>query len=353
MAAFCAGSQRCEGRSTARRRVWRPGGRTEYADVNIESVLITGANGFIGKALMRRFEEQGIKAVGVDLQGDGEGVLAGDIANPEPWGHLLDRSQVVVHTAALVTNALADEDMWRVNVLATRNLIAAAKKHGVRRFVHVSSIVAYGNAATGELDEEYPVHAHGGSYVRTKLASEHVVLAAHAQHGMDVVIVRPGDVYGPGSRPWVIVPLEMIKKRQFILPAGGEGYFRPVYVDDLVRGIVAAAASDNASGQIFNLSSDGYVTTKTFFRHHHEWLGKSGPLCLPTGVAWGLAESTFRLGRMLGQRSEGSGASVLQLTSKAWFSIKKAEALLGWKPEISLAQGMDRSKSWAREQGLL
>jgi nucleoside-diphosphate-sugar epimerase len=56
---------------------------------------------------------------------------------------------------------------------------------------------------------------------------------------------------------------------------------------------------------------------------------------------------------MLGQRSEGSGASVLQLTSKAWFSIKKAEALLGWKPEISLAQGMDRSKSWAREQGLL
>ena len=321
--------------------------------MKIDSVLVTGANGFIGKALMRRFEEQGIETVGVDLQGDGKNVVRGDIGEPERWGDLLDRSQVVVHTAALVTNALADEDMWRVNVLATRNLIAAAQHHHVRRFVHVSSIVAYGNAAIGELDEEHPVHAHGGSYVRTKLAAEHVVLAAHAQCGIDVVIVRPGDVYGPGSRPWITVPLDMIKKRQFVLPARGEGYFRPTYVDDLVRGIASATVADDASGQIFNLSSDGYVTTKAFFRHHHEWLGKSGPLCLPTGVAWALAESTFRVRNALGQRTEGSGASVLQLTSKAWFSIKKAQALLGWKPEISLAEGMNRSKAWASEQGLL
>jgi nucleoside-diphosphate-sugar epimerase len=321
--------------------------------VNIESVLITGANGFIGKALMCRFAEQGVEPIGVDLRGDGGRVISGDIADPERWGHLLERAQVVVHTAALVTTALEDDEMWRVNVLATRNLIAAARKRGVRRFVHVSSIVAYGNAAVGELDEEHPVHAHGGSYVRTKLAAEHVVLAAHAQHAIDVVVVRPGDVYGPGSRPWVIVPLEMIKKRQFILPAQGEGYFRPVYIDDLVRGIVSAADADEASGQIFNLSSDGYVTTKTFFRHHHEWLGKTGPLCLPTGAAWALAESVFRLKRSLGQRSEGSGASVLQLTSKAWFSIKKAGALLGWKPDVSLDEGMERSKAWARSQGLL
>jgi len=321
--------------------------------VNIDSVLVTGANGFIGSALMRRFEEHGVRTLGVDLQGDGKRVHAGDVANPEPWGPLLDQAQVVVHTAALVTNAIEDAEMWRVNVLATRNLVAAAVKHGVRCFVHVSSIVAYGNAAVGELDEEHPVHAHGGSYVRTKLAAEHVVLAAHAQHGIDVVIVRPGDVYGPGSRAWVVIPLEMIKRRQFLLPARGEGFFRPVYIDDLASGIVAAADSGAASGHIFNLSSDGYVTTRAFFRYHHEWLNKSGPPCLPTAAAWALAESTFRVGRLFGHRSEGSGASVLQLTSKAWFSIKKADALLGWRPEVALDEGMKRSQAWAREQGLL
>jgi len=318
-----------------------------------ETILITGANGFIGRALAHRFRAQGLRVIGVDLQSDGEQVLVGDTANPEVWGHLLEQAQVVVHTAALVTNAMNDEDMWRVNVLATRNLISAAARHGVRRFVHVSSIVVYGNAAVGELDEDHPVHAHGGSYVLTKLASEHVALAAHAQHDIDVVIVRPGDVYGPGSRPWVITPIEMIRRRQFLLPANGGGFFRPVYVDDLVRGIVLASLSDKASGQIFNLSSDGYVTTKTFFEYHHRWFNRSGPLCLPTSVAWGLAESTFRLMRLFGVRSEGSGASVLQLTSKAWFSIAKAGALLGWKPEVSLDEGMRRSEAWAREEGLL
>jgi nucleoside-diphosphate-sugar epimerase len=116
---------------------------------------------------------------------------------------------------------------------------------------------------------------------------------------------------------------------------------------------VLATLSDQASGQIFNLSSEGYVTTKQFFRYHHEWLGRSGPLCVPTGIAWALAESTFRLRRSFGARSEGSGASVLQLTSKAWFSIHKAESVLGWKPEVGLDEGMKRSEAWAREQGFL
>jgi nucleoside-diphosphate-sugar epimerase len=124
-------------------------------------------------------------------------------------------------------------------------------------------------------------------------------------------------------------------------------------VDDLVRGIALAASVPNIVGQIFNLSSDGYVTTKQFFAYHYQWLGKSSPICLPTGLAWFIAEMTFQLKLLFGIRSEGSGASVLQLTSRAWFSIKKAQQMLGWKPEVSLDEGMKRTKEWAKEQGLL
>ena len=196
----------------------------------IKKVLITGANGFIGGTLMRYYQNHGQDVVGVDLIGNGADIVEGDIAQPDTIKDLLQECDVIIHTAALVSNAMQDSDMWRVNVLATRNLIEAAKEHKVRRFVQISSVVAYGNSAEGELEENHPVHADGGSYVLTKLASEHVVLGAQANDSIEVVILRPGDAYGPGSRPWVIAPLEAIAKNQFMLPAKGEGFFRPIYM---------------------------------------------------------------------------------------------------------------------------
>ncbi len=192
-----------------------------------QKILITGANGFIGNRLMQHYKSQGIAVIGVDLTGNQEDIFQGDIGQPESISQLLADCDVVIHTAALVSNAIADADMWRVNVLATHNLVEAAKKHNVKRFVQISSIVAYGNTAEGELDENHPVHADGGSYVLTKLASEHAALAATVNSTMELVIIRPGDVYGPGSRPWVVLPLEAINKGQFMLPAKGEGFFAP------------------------------------------------------------------------------------------------------------------------------
>ena len=106
-----------------------------------------------------------------------------------------------------------------------------------------------------------PVHADGGSYVLTKLASEHVVLSEQTNDEIEVVIIRPGDAYGPGSRPWIIAPLEAIAKNQFMLPEKGEGFFRPIYIDDLVRGIALASGHPDAAGEIFNLSCEGYMST--------------------------------------------------------------------------------------------
>jgi nucleoside-diphosphate-sugar epimerase len=318
-----------------------------------EKVLITGANGFIGNTLMRYYKTQKVPVVGIDLIGNDGDIVQGDIANPETISHLLESCDVVVHTAALVSNSIADSDMWRVNVLATRNLIAAAEKYKVRRFVQLSSIVAYGNAAEGELDEDQPVHADGGSYVLTKLASEHTVLAAQARSSLELVIIRPGDVYGPGSRPWIILPLEAINKGQFMLPAKGEGFFRPIYIDDLVRGIALAVSTQEASGEIFNLSCEGYISTKEFFSHHYQWKNKRGPMVVSTKLALFAAAAATKIANLTGGVNEASAATITQLCTKSWFSITKAERILGWKPEISFDEGIERSRLWAAEQGLI
>ena len=319
----------------------------------INKVLITGANGFIGNTLMRYYKQQGTAVIGVDLSGNGDDIIQGDIANPDTISHLLEQCDVIVHTAALVSNAMKDSDMWRVNVLATRNLIAAGKHHKVRRFVQISSIVAYGNTAQGELDEDYPVHADGGSYVLTKLASEHAVLAAQASGGIEVVILRPGDVYGPGSRPWIIAPLEAIAKNQFMLPAKGEGFFRPIYVDDLIRGIDLAVRHPAAAGEIFNLSCEGHITTKEYFAPHYQWLGKKGPMLVSTKVALAVSAIASKVADLMGNLNEASPATVAQLATKSWFSIKKAERILGWKPEISFEEGIKRSHQWAKDKNLV
>lgn len=318
-----------------------------------KKVLITGANGFIGNTLMRYYKAQKVSVVGVDLVGNDDDIVEGDIANPETISHLLESCDVVVHTAALVSNAIADSDMWRVNVLATHNLIVAAEKYRVRRFVQLSSIVAYGNAAEGELDEDQPVHADGGSYVLTKLASEHTVLAAQAKGSLEVVIIRPGDVYGPGSRPWVILPLEAIDKGQFMLPAKGEGFFRPIYIDDLVRGIALAVSTKEARGEIFNLSCEGYMSTKEFFSHHYQWKNKRGPMLVSTKLALFAAAAATKIANLTGGVNEASTATVTQLCTKSWFSIAKAERILGWKPEVSFDDGIERARIWALEQGLI
>ena len=318
-----------------------------------KKVLITGANGFIGNTLMRYYKAKKVSVVGVDLVGNDDDIIEGDIANPETISHLLESCDVVVHTAALVSNSIADRDMWRINVLATRNLIAAADKYKIRRFVQLSSIVAYGNTAEGELDEDHPVHADGGSYVLTKLASEHTVLAAQAKSSLELVIIRPGDVYGPGSRPWIILPLEAINSGAFLLPAKGEGFFRPIYIDDLVRGIALAVSTKEANGEIFNLSCEGYMTTKEFFSHHYRWKNKRGPMVVSTKLALFAAAAATRIANLTGGVNEASTSTVTQLCTKSWFSITKAERILGWKPEVSFEEGIERSKVWAQGQGLI
>lgn len=316
-------------------------------------VFITGGRGFIARALADQLRAQGISTFGVDLATDAEyDVVAGDTSEVGPWQQHARGADVVIHTAALVTNTATHDEAWRVNVLGTRRALDAAIVGGASRFVHVSSVRAFGDLGwPDQVTEDHPVRNDGGSYVDSKIASEQVVLQAHAAGEIEVVVVRPGDVYGPGSRPWTISPVELIRAGAFVLPALGRGVFSPVYIDDLVAGLQLTADHSAAPGQVFTIGGGAGVACAEFFGHYYRMLGKRGPIVLPTPVAVGLGHAASAGARLLGRRTEASAETMHYFTRTGTYSIEKAQRLLGYAVAVDLEEGMSRTEAWLRGRG--
>lgn len=317
-----------------------------------QRVLVTGANGFIGQALVRRLREIGTDVSGIDVRpGADPSVVLGSTLDPAPWRHLLEGAEAIIHTAAIVSNTASHADAWRVNVLGTRRLIEAAAAAGVPRLVHLSSIMAYGFDYPDAVDETHPVRVTGHSYTDTRVNSEAVVMTAHAAGELDTTVLRPGDVIGPGSI-WVREPIAMSRRHQLILPANGAGVFTPVYVDNLVDAILLAVVSPAASGQVFTVT-DGYgVACRDYFGRLARMAGGT-MTTVPTPVAVGLAGGTGAVLRALGRPNELTVATMLMLARSGVYSIEKARTVLGFSPRVSYEQAMSLIEAWAVDEGLV
>jgi nucleoside-diphosphate-sugar epimerase len=315
------------------------------------SVFITGALGLIGRRLAERYRESGADVHGMDVRADpAAGVVAGDLTVPGAWQDAAADSDLFIHTAAILGMTRTEEDrFWRVNVLGTRHALDAAARNGVRRFVHFSSIVTFGFDYPDGVDERYPLRPNGVSYVDTKVAAEQAVFAAHASGEVPCTIIRPGDVYGPGSYFWTATPVREIKRRRFVLPAMGRGHLSPVYVDDLVDGVMRAAARPEGEGQAFTLTGGARVETRDFFGRYARMVGKKGVPVAPTPVVIALAVTVGRLSA----GGEVTADAIRYLARKGTYSIEKARSLLGYEPAVDLDEGMRRSEQWLRGEGLL
>lgn len=306
-------------------------------------VVVTGASGFIGKAVGARYRALGSEVVGVDVVADeASGIIEGDTSVPGPWQDLIGTGDLVVHTAALVSNTAGLERAWEVNVLGTRHVLEGAAAGTTGRVLHLSSVRAFSDLGfPPDVDERHPVRPDGHSYVDTKIASEQVALQAHAAGEVPVTVIRPGDVYGPGSVPWTFWPVVGITSGTFAIPDEGEGVFSPVYVDNLVDGLVAAAAEPAAAGQVITLSDGRGITNTEFFSHYYRMLGQE-PAYLPADELRGVLEA-----------AGVGGDTVDYLLRTNTYSIAKARILLGYEPAVDLAEGMARCEVWLRESGLI
>jgi nucleoside-diphosphate-sugar epimerase len=317
-------------------------------------VLVTGAAGFIGRALVEQFRQLGSEVRGVDLIETGdESHLAADLTAPGAWQGHAEGCDLVIHTAAVVGFYTAREGYWETNVAAVRHAIDAAIAAGAKRFVHLSSIVVFGFDFEGEVDERTPVRPNGVHYVDTKIASEQVVLEAHAEGEIACTIVRPGDVYGPGSRPWTVEPVRLLKSKQLILPDGGRGLHSPVYVDDLVEGIVKASTASEGEGRVFILTGAETPTIGEFVEHYCRMLGIDRPRTAPTVVVREVARAMDLAAKLRGRRSEATAAAIDYFNRRGSYSIARAREVLGYEPVHDLQAGMRKTEEWLHSESLI
>ena len=321
-----------------------------------KSVFITGASGFIGKALGDRYRAQGCDVRGMDIKADPDrNVIAGNLTDPKGWTRHAAGCELFINTAAVVSMNAPWDTYRRVSVQGVRNALDVAIAGGAKRFLQYSSVCAMGYDFPDNADERLPtVIGESYRYGVAKASSEHLVLAAHAAGEIQCTIVRPGDVYGPGSRAWIIEPLKMVRAGLLILPAGGEGRFSPVYIDDLLDGTQLAAGLPQGAGQIFIIGGGYDVSCNEFFGYHARWAGKSrGPLGIPLELALRATGVGRWVNERLGRVDEVCPDTMLHLARPGGYSIAKAKKLLGYAPKMKLAEGMRRSEAWLREIGEL
>lgn len=312
--------------------------------------VVTGGAGFLGRAIRRGLRELGWAVDAVDVR-PGPAVVTGDVTRPGAWTAVLDGADLLVHAAALLPD-VEDRSAHRdVNIGGTQVVMERCSRHGVPRVVHLSTTAVLGNDFPDRADETHPVQMTGHPYTDSKIAAEHVALTAGAA-GLPVTIVRPGEVYGPHSGLWTVRVLTLLKRNLFALVDGGAGVMSPIYVDDLVSGVITAACRPSGIGQIFHLTGGEGVAAADFFGAYGAMVGKGIPI-LPNAALQPLAASAQAILRPLGLPSPLSGRAVEFMRRPGTVSIAKALRLLDWQPEISLEEGMARTEVWLQDVGLL
>lgn len=310
------------------------------------TIAITGIGGFIGLRMAERALALGWQVQGLDhslaaaerAHALGIQVTVGDVNDAKAVRTALTGADLVFHTAAIVEEDGPREAYERVNVEGTRSVCGIARELGVSRFVHLSSVMVYGFEYPEDVGEEGPLDGQGNVYNDTKLASERVALSFNSD-AFAVLVIRPGDVYGAGSVPWVLRPIDLIARGLFMLPDFGRGVINHVHVDNLLDGVFLAIEKASG-GDVFTLTDGVATPCHEFFAYHASMAGKTRVPGLPSWMLSGFLRASAPALKLLGQKPLASAAAMQFLLRRHRYSIAKAQAVLGYTPRISLADGM-------------
>jgi nucleoside-diphosphate-sugar epimerase len=310
-----------------------------------ERVLVTGATGFVGRELCSNLVARGYEVVGVarhkTMQAEGNISYAARAIGPDTeWQDVLSGVSLVVHLAARVhvmheTSLDPLVEFRRVNVAGTERLAHQAASAGVRRFVYVSSIKVNGEktelAPFAEGDSPHPEDP----YAISKWEAEQALQRISDETGLEVVIVRPPLVYGPGVAGNFLRLLNLVD-RQIPLPFGAiENHRSLIYLGNLVDALMMCLAHPDAANKVFLVKDGEDVSTPQLIRSLAGILGKKA--CLLS-----IPPSLMRIaGRVVGKSNE-----LDRLLGSLVLDDSKIRRELRWEPPFSMQQGLRATAEW-------
>jgi nucleoside-diphosphate-sugar epimerase len=321
-----------------------------------QTVLVTGASGFIGSHLVRRCQKDGYRvkvlarkgnACIPSLQASGVEVVVGDVRDAGVVDAAVLGCNLVLHAAALASDWGAAQVFIDINVVGTRNICDASLRHGVGRLVHLSSFECFDHHSLDRVDEQTPYFPRNQSYPDTKIAGSHVVWDA-IKRGLQASIIYPVWVYGPDDRTMFPLLADGIRKRQFFYWSRN-ATMSMVYIDNLVDLIMLAATRPEAVGEAF-LACDGVaITFEEVCERIAAAIGSPPPsLRLPFGLVRGMAGAMEAVYRLAGSEKRPllTRQAVDLLSSRAFIDVSKARKLLGWQSAVPQDEGIRRTLDW-------
>jgi nucleoside-diphosphate-sugar epimerase len=326
-----------------------------------ELCLITGASGFIGGHLAQRLVAEGRRVrclvrASSDLsllaQLDVE-VAVGDLTQPESLALAASGCRYVFHCGARVSDWGTVEEIARVNVQGTRNVLDACLGASVQRVIHFSTTDVYGYPGGAAIDETHAAAGFRNWYGQTKLAAEGEVRRVAEAHGLEAVILRPATVYGPRSTDVVGEIARALLGGHMLLVGGGRAIAGLCYVDNLIDAAVLATRLEAAPAEAFNVCDGLELTWKQFTSDLAAGLGCaparwSVPYWLANGLGFSL-EHAYRLLRRATRLTIApllSRQAVQVLGIDQDFSNRKARETLGWEPRVDYASGLEATIDW-------
>ena len=312
-------------------------------------MLVLGASGFVGAAAAEAASRAGwvVRGAGGRRPARCADPVSVDLADTTSLRSACRGAAVVVHAAGLAHVAGAagrDADFEAVNVRGTAAVVQAAAAEGVRRLVLVSSVSVYGDRVCppGGFDETAPCRPTS-PYGRSKLAAEGIARDAVAGTGLELVVLRLATVYGPGDPGNVARLMRLIDRGRFLWVGTGENLKTLVHVDDVGRALVTAAAIGAPTGT-YNLSAPP-VSMASVVAELASALGHPVPgVRLPGGPCLAAAQ----LLRIFGSRGVSAAASLRKWMADDLFNGGRFEQDFGWRPVVSLAEGIRGEVAWFR-----
>jgi 3beta-hydroxy-delta5-steroid dehydrogenase/steroid delta-isomerase len=340
-----------------------PTERTEFAfapETIGPRCLVTGANGYLGRQLVRRLVAVGCTVRAFDVvpcaSGSAAEIVGGDVRIYSDVRAACEGMDTVYHTVALINHLARYRleqrlEVFDVNVLGTEHVVRACREAGVGRLVHTSSFnVAMGKAVSGG-DESTPTVGPGDLldlYSETKTAAERGVLAADHPEGLRTVALRPGGIWGPGEDSLMIRGfVEQLAAGRFkVLVGNGRARLDNTHVENAVDAHLLAAQKlretpDVVGGQAYFVTDDEPMNGIGWFRPLVEGLGHPWPRArVPGRVLYFVAFLLEWLHYLGGPNPTLTRRGVLNITRDGWFRIDNAREQLGYVPRIRAAEGL-------------